>query len=98
MAAHGVKPSAESLASEVSLSPIQMCDALSRNVPKLPAGVEILLTGLSEGAEKLAPFGVWLFVQLHNLRVEALILISLADVCWVQEGFGGCLISVLGSG
>ena len=24
-------------------SPIQMCDALSRNVPKLPAGVEILL-------------------------------------------------------
>ena len=22
-------------------SPIQMCDALSRNVPKLPAGVEI---------------------------------------------------------
>jgi hypothetical protein len=23
--------------------PIQMCDALSRNVPKLPAGVEILL-------------------------------------------------------
>jgi len=25
-------------------SPIQMCDALSRNVPKLPAGVEILLS------------------------------------------------------
>jgi hypothetical protein len=24
-------------------SPIQMCDALSRNVPKLPAGVEVLL-------------------------------------------------------
>ena len=24
-------------------APIQMCDALSRNVPKLPAGVEILL-------------------------------------------------------
>src|SRR5580692_11102788 len=24
-------------------SPIQMCDALSRNVPKLPGGVEILL-------------------------------------------------------
>jgi transposase len=24
-------------------SPIQMCDALSRNVPKLPAGVEIQL-------------------------------------------------------
>ena len=24
-------------------SPIQMCDALSRNVPKLPAGAEILL-------------------------------------------------------
>jgi transposase len=26
-----------------SIPPIQMCDALSRNVPKLPAGVEILL-------------------------------------------------------
>src|SRR5216683_8055848 len=26
-----------------SSPPIQMCDALSRNVPKLPAGVEILL-------------------------------------------------------
>jgi hypothetical protein len=24
-------------------SPIQMCDALSRNVPKLPEGAEILL-------------------------------------------------------
>jgi transposase len=28
---------------EESSPPIQMCDALSRNVPKLPAGVEILL-------------------------------------------------------
>ena len=26
-----------------SSPPIQMCDALSRNLPKLPAGVEILL-------------------------------------------------------
>jgi type I restriction-modification system DNA methylase subunit len=30
-------------------SPIQMCDALSRNVPKLPAGVEILLANCPRG-------------------------------------------------
>jgi hypothetical protein len=30
-------------------SPIQMCDALSRNVPKLPAGMEILLARAKPG-------------------------------------------------
>jgi hypothetical protein len=42
-------------------SPIQMCDALSRNVPKLPAGVEILLANcLAHGRRQfvdVAEFG-----------------------------------------